>query len=105
MFILFCICRYTSLEIKPEHKKNTLTFDYGIIFKCEGILAHSFDRFHVVTKFILPTIHDLKLSAINLVKHAITYKSKTGCSVEEKWYISDLTIYYSVTHWEIQVFR
>ena len=24
------------------------------------MLSHSFDRFHVVTKFILPTVHDLK---------------------------------------------
>ena len=28
------------------------------------MLAHSFDRFYVVTKFILPTIHDLKVSTI-----------------------------------------
>ena len=26
------------------------------------MLSHSFDRFHVVTKFILPTIKDLKFS-------------------------------------------
>ena len=29
------------------------------------MLAHSFDRFYVVTKFILPTMDDLKLSPIN----------------------------------------
>ena len=28
------------------------------------MLAHSFDRFHVVTKFILPMMDDLKLSPI-----------------------------------------
>ena len=28
------------------------------------MLAHSFDRFYVVTKFILPTLDDLKLSPI-----------------------------------------
>ena len=27
-----------------------------------GMLAHSFDSFYVVTKFILPTLDDLKLS-------------------------------------------
>ena len=26
------------------------------------MLAHSFDRFNVITKFILPTLDDLKLS-------------------------------------------
>ena len=29
------------------------------------MLAHSFDRFYVVTKFILPTVKDFKLSALN----------------------------------------
>ena len=29
------------------------------------MLAHSFDRFYVVTKFILPSIKDLKFSKLN----------------------------------------
>ena len=33
-------------------------------FKYEGMLSHFFDRFYVVTKFILPTINDLKFSLI-----------------------------------------
>ena len=32
------------------------------------MLAHSFDRFYVVTKFILPTLDDLKLSPIGYDK-------------------------------------
>ena len=32
------------------------------------MLAHSFDRFYVVTKFILPTLNDLKLSPIKYDK-------------------------------------
>ena len=32
------------------------------------MLAHSFDRFYVLTKFILPTMDDLKLSQINYDK-------------------------------------
>ena len=36
------------------------------------MLAHSFDRFYVVTKFILPTQDDLKLSP-------------TGCDKECKY--------------------
>ena len=32
------------------------------------MLAHSFDRVYVVTKFILPTLDDLKLSPINYDK-------------------------------------
>ena len=52
------------MEIKPELQKNILKFGFGINYKYEGILGHSFDRFYVVTKFILPMLDDLKLSPI-----------------------------------------
>ena len=63
--ILFCLSsRYSSVEIKPELQKNGLKFGYGINYKYQGMLAHSFDRFYVVTEFILPMLDDLKLSLI-----------------------------------------
>ena len=45
-----------------ELKKNVLNFGYGANFKYEVMLAHSFDRFYVVTKFEMPKIEDLKLT-------------------------------------------
>ena len=54
-----------STKIKPELKKNILNFGYGINYKYEGMLAHSFNRFHVITKFILPSIGDLNFSKLN----------------------------------------
>ena len=67
--ILFCLsCRYSSVEIKPELQRNILKFGYGINYKYEGMLAYSFDRFYVVTKFILPTLDNLKLSPIKYDK-------------------------------------
>ena len=63
-----CICRYTSVEIMPELKKNNLNFGYGINFKYEGMLVHYFDRFYVVMKFILPTVNDLKFLLLDLDK-------------------------------------
>ena len=50
-----------SIEIKPKFQRNILNFGYGINYKYEGMLAHSFDRFYVATKFILPTIGYSKL--------------------------------------------
>ena len=46
----------------PELKRNILNFGYRINFKYEGMLAYSFDRFYVVTKFILTSIDNLKFS-------------------------------------------
>ena len=61
--ILLCLSsRYSSVEIRLELQRNILKFGYGINNKYEGMLALSLDRFYVVTKFILPTLDDLKLS-------------------------------------------
>ena len=60
--------RYSSTEIKLELQRNILKFDYGINYKYEEMLAHSFDRFYVFTKYILPTLNDLKLSPIRYDK-------------------------------------
>ena len=47
-----------------ELKRNILNFGYGINFKYKGMLSHSFVRFHVVMKFVLPTIKDIKFLPI-----------------------------------------
>ena len=48
----------------PELKRNILNFGYGVTFKYEGMLCHSFDRFYVVTKYESPRMEDLKLTTI-----------------------------------------
>ena len=54
-----------SIEIRPELQMNILNFGCGINNKYEGMLAHSFDRFYVVTKLMLPTIGDLKFPKLD----------------------------------------
>ena len=66
--ILNFICylyQSTSIKIKLELKKNILNFGYGIIYKYEGMLVHSFDRFYIVTKFMLPSIEDINFSKLS----------------------------------------
>ena len=50
----------------PELNRNNLNFGYGLNFKYEGMLSHSFDRFYVVTKFELPKVEDLRFTAVQL---------------------------------------
>ena len=69
IYTICCIYRDTSIEIKPELKKNILKFGYGINYKYEGMLAHSFDRFYVVTNSFYPLqviyiFHNLNLKMI-----------------------------------------
>ena len=49
-FIICSIYMYTSVEIKPELKKIILKVSYSRNYTYDGVLAHSFDRFYVVTK-------------------------------------------------------
>ena len=68
IYIFFClICPFypsTCTKIKPELKKNILNFGYGINYKYQGMLVHSFNRIYVVTKFMLLSLGDLKFPDI-----------------------------------------
>ena len=55
----------SAIDNLPELKRNILNVGYGVNFKYEGMLSHSFDRFYVVTKFELPRVADLKLTTID----------------------------------------
>ena len=57
------------------------------------MLGHSFDRFYVVTKFILPSIKDLKFSKLNYDSACAYLDEKNGCNAEAKKYILDLLAY------------
>ena len=59
-----CVYKSSAIDIMPELKRNILNFGYGINFRYEGMLWHSFDRFYVVTKFELPKIEDLHLTTV-----------------------------------------
>ena len=83
--ILFCLgCRYSSVKIKPEIQKNVLKFGYRINYKYEGMLAHSFARFYVVTKFILPMLNDLKLSTIKYDRECTLNSTYNEVAFNEK---------------------
>ena len=53
------------IDTMPQLKKNVLNFGYGANFKYEGMLSHSFDRFHVVAKYEIPKIKDLNLTTFS----------------------------------------
>ena len=59
-----CVYRCSTVDTMPELKRNILNFGYGVNFKYEGMLSHSFDKFYVVAKFELPRVEDLKLTPI-----------------------------------------
>ena len=94
IYSLFCIlCQFylsTFIKIKPKLKKNVLNFGYGINYKYEGMLAHSFDRFYVLTKFILPTIGNLNFSKLNYDETCMYVDYKNAQNTETRKYMLDL---------------
>ena len=97
IFTLFCIIFQfhlgATIEIRPELQKNILNFGYGINYKYEGMLAHSFYRFYVVTKFMLPMIGDLKFSKLYF-NYACTYMNKEYApNTDSRKYLLELKSY------------
>ena len=64
ILFLLCtlVCDTSAVSIMPELKQNVLRFGYGVNFRYEGMLAHSFDRFCVVTRIEIPKVSDLNLT-------------------------------------------
>ena len=57
------------------------------------MLAHSFDRFYVVTKFILPSIGDLNFSQLNYDNTCAYLDKKKACDTDSKKHMLDLMIF------------
>ena len=57
------------------------------------MLAHLFDRFDIVTKFMLPSMGDLKFSKLNF-DHTCTYMNKEYApNMDSRKYITELKTY------------
>ena len=62
-------------------------------YKYEGMLAHLFDRFYVVTKFILPSIGGLKFSKLSNDNTCAYLDNKNICNTDTKKYLLDLVTF------------
>ena len=95
--LLFCIIFQfyidTPIKIKPKLQRNILNFGYGINYKYEGMLAHSFDRFYVITKFMLPTTGDLKFSKLNFDYTCAYMRKEYAPNTESRRYMLQLKAY------------
>ena len=65
-------------------------FGYGINYKYEGMLAHSFDRFYVLTKFMLPMIGDLKFLKLDFDYTCAYMESEYTQNTESRRYMLEL---------------
>ena len=71
LLLVTLVCGTSAVSIMPELKHNILRFGYGVNFRYEGMLAHSFDTFYVVTRIEIPKVSDLNLTCFNLIITAV----------------------------------
>ena len=60
--LLLFVYDSSAVDIMPKLKQNILNFGYGVNFKYEGMLFHSFDQFYIVTRFEITKTKDLRLT-------------------------------------------
>ena len=94
VFLLFVILTIgDSIKFNLELQRNILKFGYGINYKYEGMLAHSFDRFYIIVKFMLPSMGDLKFSNLNF-DYSCTYMNKEYTpNMDSSKYLAELKTY------------
>ena len=84
-----------SIKFNLELQKSILKFGYDINYKCEGMLAHLFDRFYIIMKFMLPSMGDIKFSNLNF-DHSCTYMNKKYAPyMDSSEYLAELKTYYN----------
>ena len=89
LFLLLNVLVYgtSAVSIMPELKQNVLRFGYGVNFRYEGMLAHSFDRFYVVTKIEIPKVSDLNLTLFQFdynCSHVANIEKNTRFKIPDK---------------------
>ena len=91
LLVILAVC--DSIKSNPELQRNILKFGYGINYKYEGMLAHSFDRFYIVTKFMLPSLKDIKFSNLNFDESCMYTNRKYTPHTDASEYLSELQTY------------
>ena len=84
LLLVTLVCGTSAVSIMPELKHNVLRFGYRVNFRYEGMLAHSFDRFYVITKIEIPKVSNLNLTAFQFdynCSHATNIEKDTKFKV------------------------
>ena len=93
VFMIIIVAKSRGIKFNPKLQKNILKFGCSINYKYEGMLAHSFDRFYIVTKFMLPSMGDIKFSKLHF-DHTCAYMNKEYApNMDSRKYLAELKTY------------
>ena len=84
LFLITLVYGTSTVSIMPELKYHVLRFGYGVNFRYEGMLAHSFNRFYVITRTEIPKVLDLNLTLFQFdynCSHVVNIEKDTSFNV------------------------
>ena len=93
LILLIILMTSKCIKFDLELQKNILKFGYGINYKYEGMLTHSFDRFYIITKFILPSIGDIKFLHLTFDDSCSYINKEYVPNTDSSRYLKELKMY------------
>ena len=91
--LLIILAECNSIKFNPELQRNILKFGYSINYKYEGMLAHLFDRFYIIMKFMLPSVQDVKFATLNFDQSCAYMNKNYALNMDSSKYLSELKTY------------
>ena len=82
-----------ALNSTWNHRRIFLKFSYGINYKYEGMLAHSFDRFYIVYEIYVTFMGDIKFSNLNFDYSCAYMNRKYAPNMNSSKYVAELKTY------------
>ena len=90
LILLIILVTSKCIKFNPQLQKNV---GYGINYKYEGMLMHSFDRFYIITKFILPLIGDIRFSHLTFDDSCSYMNKEYTPNTDSSKYLKELETY------------
>ena len=81
------------IKFDLELQENILKFGYGINYKYEGMLMHSFDRFYIITNFILLSIGDIRFLHLTFDDSCSYMNKEYAPNTDSSKYLKELETY------------
>ena len=91
LLIILVVCE--CIKFDPELQKNILKFGYGMNYKYEGMLMHSFNRFYIITKFILSSIGNIRFSHLTFDDSCSYMNKEYVLNTDSSKYLKELKTY------------
>ena len=93
LILLIILMTSKCIIFNLELQKNILKFGYGINYKYEGMLMHSFDRFYIITKFILQLIGNIRFSHLTFDDSCSYMNKEYAPNTDSSRYLKELKMY------------